>query len=115
MASDNDEFGAFLLGFIVGGVAGAVVSLLFAPQTGEETRAMLQEKSIELRDRATENAGEAASRLDAAAAEARAKADELTRKARAQADELAKKARAQAEEIKKVVEERRAAKPGSAS
>ena len=50
MASDSDEFGAFLVGFIVGGLAGAVVSLLFAPQSGEETRALLREKSIELRD-----------------------------------------------------------------
>ena len=37
--SDRDEFGAFLVGFIVGGLTGAVVSLLFAPQSGEETRA----------------------------------------------------------------------------
>ena len=36
--SDRDEFGAFLVGFIVGGLSGAVVALLFAPQTGEENR-----------------------------------------------------------------------------
>jgi len=39
MSSDRDEFGAFLVGFIVGGLTGAIVSLLFAPQSGEETRA----------------------------------------------------------------------------
>ncbi len=33
--SDRDEFGAFLLGFIVGGLTGAVASLLLAPQSGE--------------------------------------------------------------------------------
>ena len=59
MASDSDEFGAFLVGFIVGGVAGAVVSLLFAPQSGEETRALIREKSIELRDYASQSADEA--------------------------------------------------------
>ena len=48
MASDSDEFGAFLVGFIVGGLAGAVVSLLFAPQSGKETRALIREKSIDL-------------------------------------------------------------------
>ena len=72
MASDSDEFGAFLVGFIVGGLAGAVVSLLFAPQSGEETRALLREKSIELRDRASETAEEALARAEAAAGEARA-------------------------------------------
>ncbi len=40
--NDRDEFGAFLVGFIVGGLSGAVVALLFAPQTGEETRALNQ-------------------------------------------------------------------------
>ena len=36
MSDNNDEFGAFLVGFIVGGLSGAVVALLFAPQSGEE-------------------------------------------------------------------------------
>ena len=31
--SDRDDFGAFLIGFTVGGLAGAVVALLFAPQS----------------------------------------------------------------------------------
>ncbi len=52
MSSDRDEFGAFLVGFIVGGLTGAVVSLLFAPQSGEETRALIRDKSIEIRDKA---------------------------------------------------------------
>ena len=39
--SDRDEFGAFLVGFIVGGLTGAVTALLFAPQSGEETRALI--------------------------------------------------------------------------
>ena len=50
--SDRDEFGAFLVGFVVGGLTGAVVALLFAPQSGEETRALIKDKSIELRDKA---------------------------------------------------------------
>ncbi len=37
--SERDEFGAFLVGFVIGGLSGAIVSLLFAPQSGEETRA----------------------------------------------------------------------------
>ena len=75
--SDRDEFGAFLVGFVVGGLAGAVVALLFAPQSGEETRAMIKDKSIELRDRASQTAEEAIERAEKAAAEARARAEEL--------------------------------------
>lgn len=75
--SDRDEFGAFLVGFIVGGLTGAVVSLLFAPQSGEETRALIKDKSIELRDKATVTAEQALAKAEAVAADARARADEL--------------------------------------
>ena len=81
--SDRDEFGAFLVGFIVGGLTGAVVSLLFAPQSGEETRALIKDKSIELRDKASVTAEEAMARAEAAAQEARARADELAKELRA--------------------------------
>jgi gas vesicle protein len=77
--SDRDEFGAFLVGFIVGGLTGAVVSLLFAPQSGEETRALIKDKSIELRDKASVTAEQALAKAEAAAAEARARADELAK------------------------------------
>ena len=59
--SDRDEFGAFLVGFIVGGLTGAVVSLLFAPQSGEETRALIKDKSIELRDNDNKNIADSVS------------------------------------------------------
>jgi gas vesicle protein len=80
--SDRDEFGAFLVGFIVGGLSGAVVALLFAPQSGEETRALIKDKSIELRDKAQISAEEAIARAEAAAADARARADELAKQLR---------------------------------
>ena len=106
MSSDNDEFGAFLVGFIVGGLTGAVVSLLFAPQSGEETRALIRDKSIELRDRASETAEEAMSRAEAAAAEARARAESLAKQARMRADDLAKEARMRADDLAKEVRAR---------
>ena len=81
--SDRDEFGAFLVGFIVGGLTGAVISLLFAPQSGEETRAMIRDKSIELRDKAAQTAEEALARAEKLAAEARTRADELAQEVRA--------------------------------
>ena len=69
--SDRDEFGAFLVGFIVGGLTGAVVALLFAPQSGEETRALIKDKSIELRDKAQVSAEEAYARAEQLATDAR--------------------------------------------
>ncbi len=80
--SERDEFGAFLVGFIVGGLSGAIVALLFAPQSGEETRALIKDKSIELRDKAQMTAEEALARAEAAAADARARADELAKELR---------------------------------
>jgi gas vesicle protein len=53
MAQDSGV-GDFLVGLILGGLVGAAVALLFAPQSGEQTQAMIREKGIELRDRVQE-------------------------------------------------------------
>ena len=42
-----------LVGMLVGGLAGAVTMLLLAPRSGIDTRMQIQEKGVELRDRAT--------------------------------------------------------------
>jgi gas vesicle protein len=97
--SERDEFGAFLVGFIVGGLTGAVAALLFAPQSGEETRAVIKERSIELRDKANVEAEEAWKRAEAAAIEAREKAEELTKQVLAQGEEISLKARKRGEEL----------------
>ncbi len=97
--SEHDEFGAFLVGFIVGGLAGAVAALLFAPQSGEETRAVIKERSIELRDKATAEAEEAWKQAEAVAIDARHKAEQLSRQALAQGEEITLKARKRGEEL----------------
>jgi gas vesicle protein len=74
--ADRDDFGAFLIGFVVGGLTGAVVSLLFAPQSGDETRAVIKEKSIELRDKAAEQAELIASKAEKFAGEAKVRGKE---------------------------------------
>jgi gas vesicle protein len=49
----NNNFGVFG-GMLIGGLAGAVTMLLFAPQSGKKTRMQIQQKGIELRDQTTE-------------------------------------------------------------
>jgi len=47
--SDNDHTGAFMAGFIIGGLVGAAAALLMTPQSGEKTRLQIQERGIELK------------------------------------------------------------------
>lgn len=46
------DFQFMLTGLVIGSVAGAIGVLLFAPQSGSETRAQIKQKTLELRDRA---------------------------------------------------------------
>ena len=58
MSKEYEDFGAFLTGFVIGGLVGAAVALLVAPQSGEDTRTMIMDKSIELKDKVGESAEE---------------------------------------------------------
>jgi gas vesicle protein len=96
--ADRDEIGAFLVGFIVGGLTGAIVALLYAPQSGEETRTIIKEKSIELRDKASETVDEAYAKAEAAAIEARARFEDLAKATKDRATELSQKGQVLLEE-----------------
>jgi gas vesicle protein len=98
--SDRDEFGAFLVGFIVGGLAGAVTALLLAPQSGEETRTIIKEKSIELKDKASETVEEASKKAEEAYLEARNRAEEWTKVAAQRLEEAQHKGSVLLEEQK---------------
>jgi gas vesicle protein len=100
MADQDNEFGAFLSGFIIGGLVGAAVSLLLAPQSGEETRTIIRDKSIELRDKATETAEEARTRAEKGLEDARARADQAVEDVRHRADELANLSKERASELR---------------
>jgi gas vesicle protein len=52
-----------LSGLLLGGLIGAGTALLFAPQSGQETRSAIQTKTHELRDRTTEGVKEAVSQV----------------------------------------------------
>ncbi|MHC1784157.1 MAG: YtxH domain-containing protein [Anaerolineaceae bacterium] len=121
--SDRDEFGSFLVGFIVGGLAGAVTALLLAPQSGEETRTLIKEKSIELKDKAAETVEEASKRAEEAYIEARNKAEEWTKVAAQRFEEAQNKGAVVIEEqkakfgeaVKSVTKKADAAKPAKAA
>jgi gas vesicle protein len=62
----NDDSGGaeFLAGLIIGGLLGAAAALLLAPQPGEEMRAELRERGIELKERVSELSQEARRRAE---------------------------------------------------
>ncbi len=96
--SQKNEFGAFLMGFFVGALAGTGVALLFAPQSGDETRDQIRQKGIELSDKASHLAEDAREKAEAAMAEARAKMEEATAELQARAKELQEQGKAMLEE-----------------
>lgn len=54
-----------LSGLLLGSLIGAGTALLFAPQSGERTRAEIQNKTIELKDRTTSTVNNAVSQVKA--------------------------------------------------
>src|ERR671922_2331659 len=70
-----------LTGFLVGSVIGAATALLYAPRSGEETRAEIRDKAYELRDRTTETVKDTVS-------QAKSKAYELKDTVAEKAEEL---------------------------
>lgn len=50
--NDKENGSSFLIGFLVGAIAGIAVGFLYAPKAGKETRAMLKEKANEIKEKA---------------------------------------------------------------
>ena len=70
-----------LLGLLAGGLAGVVTMLLFAPQSGKQTRDQIGQKTIELRDQTNK-------KIEKAVAQVRSKTDKLTSEVQDKAEEL---------------------------
>lgn len=92
--ADNDDFGAFVTGFMVGGLIGAAVALLLAPQSGEETRVLIRDKGIELRDQ-----------VESTASDARVRAEEMAQDARSRATDMQARGQVVLEQQKSRIEE----------
>ncbi len=70
--SDRDTSSSFAIGFLIGAVVGVAVGFLYAPKAGQETRALLREKTEEVK----EKAGEVTEKAKEAAAEAKKRVGE---------------------------------------
>jgi gas vesicle protein len=77
MSSQNSGV-LFFAGLVVGGLVGAGLALLLAPQSGEETRGQIRAKSFELKDQAAEGLAEAGQRAQAQADAWQEKGQEVT-------------------------------------
>ena len=69
--------GNLLIGFALGGLIGAVVALLMAPQTGDQVRSMLRDRSSELKDKAMSSIEDTRSRAESAISSAKDRAGEM--------------------------------------
>ena len=87
-----------LTGFLIGGITGALIALYNAPRSGEETRAKLREKSIELKDKAVD-------RIQDARAQAMQMVDNAKEDLQARADKLKNIGRDVMEEEKRILQE----------
>lgn len=107
--ADKDNFGSFLIGFLVGGIAGAVVALLYAPATGEETRTVIKDKAIELKDKTVDTLDDTYKKAEVAANDAITKAQELYKVAQTKAVETMKKGQVMLEGDKEPAKPKKAA------
>lgn len=49
---NRDSSNGFFTGLLIGAVIGGAVALLYAPQSGTETRRMVKEKALEAKEKA---------------------------------------------------------------
>ena len=80
MSEENSsDIGAFLAGFIIGGLVGAAAALILAPQSGQETRSQIASQGSHLREAGTERMHDYRERAEQVAHEGAAKVQDQTR------------------------------------
>lgn len=82
MTSEKDSVLYMVGGVLIGGLIGAGVAMLTAPQSGLQTRSMLKEKGVELKGKITVGAGETRDRAGKALSGLRGRAGEAIRNMR---------------------------------
>ncbi|MCI0394536.1 MAG: YtxH domain-containing protein [Chloroflexi bacterium] len=76
--NNSSDIGAFLAGFVIGGLVGAATALILAPQSGEETRAQITAKGQEIRRIGEERVNEYREMAGQAVDDARSRVQDTT-------------------------------------
>ena len=76
MKEEGYGSGSLLLSFLLGGVVGAGLALLLAPQSGQETRRKIKELADDIKEKTDEYIGEAKHKVTAAIDEGKGYYDE---------------------------------------
>lgn len=69
--------GKFLAGFVVGGALGAIAGVLLAPQSGEETRELLNDASKDVVEKTDKTVKEIQDKADFVVSDLQKKGDEI--------------------------------------
>lgn len=111
--SDKNDFGTFIMGFTIGALAGAVASLLMAPQTGEETRQLIKDRAIELKEKGAESYEETKRKAEIAYKDAVAKYEQFAETTKEKAADFGQQVKSKVDELVHPVE--KAAEEGKPS
>jgi gas vesicle protein len=76
MRDDGYSSGSVLLSFLLGGVVGAGLALLFAPQSGRETRQKIRELADDVKEKTTDYAQQAKEKVSSLVDEGKGYYDE---------------------------------------
>jgi gas vesicle protein len=104
--SGNSDIGAFLAGFVIGGLVGAATALVLAPQSGEETRAQLASRSEELRRAGGERIHQYREMADSALGDAKVRLHETTEQVQERARIVLDEGRSRIADVSESVKER---------
>ncbi len=85
MSDNGSDIGAFMAGFVIGGLVGAATALILAPQSGEETRSQIAARGAEIRMVGEERLGEYRSLASDKVNEARTRVQDSTANVQEQA------------------------------
>ncbi len=89
--SERSVFGSFFAGFIAGAVAGAIATVLYAPNSGEETRETLKNKTEDILGKANISVDDAYKQAEVAAREARDRFETLASTTRKRAEDITRR------------------------
>lgn len=89
--SERSGFGSFFTGFLAGAVIGAIATVLYAPNSGEETRAAIKGKKEDIIGKANISVDDAYKQAETAAREARDRFETLASATRKRAEDITRK------------------------